>query len=363
MATPAFRSIRKRFAKAHIVGIMRPVLGDLLAGTDFFDSTLHFEKKPRKGVPGRWGLISALRAEKLDCLVLLTNSLWTAIVARLAGIPRIVGFARDGRGWLLHEKVVPPTSPYSRVSAVAEYMAIAEHLGGESIDWSMELAITEQESHWADSVFDYCSLDRSRQTVVINSGSATDVSRLWPSESVRELVQMLISRTECQVILHCGPAERQTANAVAASIGSPRVASMGAEQLIAHSKARPDCMDALPIGLSKAILARADLVISTDSGPRHIAVALDRKVISLFGPTHPLGTQTFNIAETTLISHLRCAPCYAKQCPLKHGNCMREHSASSVFRIASGYLTNANSAGVSLPLPALQNDEVTKRIA
>ncbi len=342
---------------------MRPVLGDLLAGTDYFDSTLHFEKKTRKGIPGRWGLISALRAKKLDCLVLLTNSLWTAVVARLAGVPRVVGFARDGRGWLLHERVVPPTSPNARVSAVAEYMAIAEHLGGESIDWSMELAITEQESHWADTVFDYCNLDRSRPTVVINSGSATDVSRLWPSESVRELVQMLISRTECQVILHCGPAERQAANAVAASIGSPRVASMGAEQSSERTKTRPDCMAALPIGLSKAILARADLVISTDSGPRHIAVALDRKVISIFGPTHPLGTQTFNVAETTLISQLRCAPCYDKQCPLKHGNCMREHTAASVFRLASGYLTTAKSVGRLLPLPTLQNDDVTKRIA
>ena len=108
MATPTLRALRHGFPEAELVGVMRPVISDLLAGTTLLNGQVLFDKKRRPGLPNRLGLIGALRAAKLDALVLLTNSLWTAAVARLAGVPRIVGYNRDARGWFLSDKLAVP---------------------------------------------------------------------------------------------------------------------------------------------------------------------------------------------------------------------------------------------------------------
>jgi heptosyltransferase-2 len=90
-------------------------------------------------------------------------------------------------------------------------------------------------------------------------------------------------------LLHCGPKERESANRIVSELQHPSIASMG-------------IWEDLPIDLSKAVLRRADLVVSTDSGPRHMAVALNRPVVTLFGPTDPAWTHTYNRPEALLKS-------------------------------------------------------------
>src|SRR5690606_33036226 len=126
-------------------------------------------------------------------------------------------------------------------------------------------------------------------TITINSGSANSIARLWPAERVQELTTRLASDLGVQVLLHCGPDDRQSSNRIAANIDSPRVASMGVAEK-------------LPIGLSKAVLQRSAAVVSTDSGPRHLAVALDRPVVSLFAEILPQWTSTYNRPEITLVA-------------------------------------------------------------
>ncbi len=323
MATPTLRSLRAGFPNAQLIGVMRPVIGDLLAGTTLLDECVPFKKQQRLK------LIGSLRAAKLDVMVLLTNSLWTAAVARLAGIKRVVGYNRDARGWLLTDRVPVPSVLKSKQSnsrqnnelhtipAIDYYLGLAEHMGCEVDDRRSELAITVPESELAKALWRQCGFDPNAATIVLNSNSATDISRLWPADKVRDLATQLATQHGYQVLLHCGPAEREMANRLAAEVNHPSVASMG------------QASD-LPIGLTKAVLARAAAVVSTDSGPRHIAVALNRPVIGMFGPTDPQGTRTYNLTETILSVDLACRPCYAKTCPLKHGQCMQDISVQTV---------------------------------
>ena len=318
MATPTLRALRGGFPDADLVGVMRPVIRDLLAGTTLLDEQVFLDKKQRLS------LVGALRAAKLDSMVLLTNSLWTAAATRLAGIKRIAGYDRDARGWLLTDRVQVPQQTAKNnktpsTPAIDYYLKLAEHIGCDVSDRRSELAITVEEARLADALWSQCNFDTSVPTVVINSNSATDLSRLWPAEKVRELASYVATELRCQVLLHCGPAERELANQLAAEVKHPLVASMG-------------CAAELPIGLTKAVLARAAAVVSTDSGPRHIAVALNRPVISLFGPTDARGTRTYNLAETTLSVDLDCRACYAKSCPLKHGKCMQDISVQAVVQ-------------------------------
>ena len=324
MATPTLRALRYGFPDAELVGVMRPVMVDLLAGTTLLDSQLLFDKKKRPGLPTRLGLVSALRAAKLDAIVLLTNSLWTAAVAKLAGIPRIVGYNRDARGWLLTDQLtVPKVDGTSKISTdiptIDYYLHLAEQIGCDINDRQSQLAITPDESSIADELWNSCQFDLETPTIVINNNSATEQARLWPSAKVQELARILAHERAYQVLLHCGPAERERANRIADEVNHPAVASMGR-------------VKDLPIGLTKAVLARASAVVSTDSGPRHIAVALNKPVISLFGPTDPQSTRTYNLAETILAADLPCRPCRAKTCPFKHGQCMQNLEVQTVVQ-------------------------------
>lgn len=316
MATPTLRALRYGFPNAELIGVMRPVIKELVAGTTLLDDQVLFDKKRRLG------LIGAMRAAKLDSVILLTNSLWTATVTRLAGVKRLVGYNRDARGWLLTDKIPVPPSINSKgkapsTSAIDYYLQLAQQIGCDISDRRSELVVTPAESRLADTLWNLSRFDTARPTIVINSNSATDFSRLWPADKVRALATQLAIEYYFQVLLHCGPAEREMANRLATEVDHPLVVSMGRA-------------NDLPIGLTKAVLARAAAVISTDSGPRHIAVALNRPVVSLFGPTDSSGTRTYNLPETKLSIDLPCRPCYAKSCPLKHGQCMQGILVQSV---------------------------------
>ncbi|MCA9133160.1 MAG: glycosyltransferase family 9 protein [Planctomycetales bacterium] len=294
MATATLRTLRGSFPHARIVGIGRPLIHELLAGswaesTPWLDEAILLRKGKQGAGFSKLGLLGPLRRLRPDVALLLTNAWWSAAVARLAGAQRTVGYDRDARGWLLTDRLPVPRDgrDYRPLSAVDYYLGIAHWLGCDTSDRRMQLRSNSSERQRAKELWRQVGFSNTIPTVAINSGSATDPSRVWPREHIRELAVRLAGELSCQVLLHCGPGERDACNRTAAEARHPRVASMGQ-------------LDDLPIGLSKAVLERAQVVVSTDSGPRHIAVALDRPVIALHGPTHPAWTRTYNLPETVI---------------------------------------------------------------
>src|SRR5438045_7383532 len=101
MSLPAIRAVRDAFPRAHIAVVARPWVADLYSREPAIDRIIVY--------PGRrWSFIRQLRAERFDCAILLQNAFEAAIVARLAGIPRRIGYDRDGRGWLLTDAIAVP---------------------------------------------------------------------------------------------------------------------------------------------------------------------------------------------------------------------------------------------------------------
>lgn len=316
MATPTLRALRAGFPDSEIVGIASPLITDLLNGAwgeeqPWVDGFLLFSKsRKRTGrkVASRWRLPAHMKRQGFDVLILLTNSFWTAAAAWLGEVPLRVGYRRDGRGWLLTDKLPVPRradGSLQPVSAIDYYLGLADWMGcnlePDTQRRRMQLSVFDSERELADSLWSRLGLRTHRPTIVINSNSAKQSSRVWPALKVRELALRLVEDSDIQVLLHCGPAEKQTANEVAASANHERIVSMGAIQ-------------DLPIQLSKAVMARADVVVSTDSGPRHMAVALDRPVVSLFGPIHPRWTTTYNRGESVIFGQQDCEPCQDGEC-------------------------------------------------
>ncbi len=294
MATPTLRALRQGFPQAEIVGIMQPVISDLLRDAwqdeaPWLDDFILFSKRRSRDASSRYGLIRALRRRRIQLAVLLPNSFWSAAVTRLAGIKQVVGYDRDARRWMLSDRLSVPRdgSKLKPIAAVDYYLGLANWLGCDIGNRNMQLSVSKAEEAWASQLWSEIRFSPTMPTVVINSSSATQPTRVWPADKVRELAVRIALEWNWQVLLHCGPGEREITNRIAAVVNHPLVASMGVREN-------------LPIGLSKAVLRRAQVVVSTDSGPRHMAVALGRQVVALFGPTEPAWTTTYNRRETAI---------------------------------------------------------------
>ncbi len=312
MATPTLRALARRLnSNDELIGVMQPNISEVLRGNSFLSQEIIYRKRK---LTDRLKLAIQLRSHRPTTVLLLTNSLWTAAAARLSGAKRTLGYARDGRGWLLSDSMPAlrrEDGKFAAVPAIDYYLQLAERLGCDIEDRRMELAVERQDRDQADDLFARIGFDSRNTTIVINSSGVWGAAKVWPADHVEQLARRIVDNHHWQVLLHCGPSEREAADAVASRIAHPRVQSMGRAKT-------------LPLGLTKAVMERASVVVSTDSGPRHIAVALNKPVVGLFGPTDPAWTRTYNVTETEIGLQLACRGCWKKSCPLGHNRCMQD---------------------------------------
>lgn len=330
MATPMLRALRQHFAGARLAGIMRPYVAEVLAGTSWLDETIiadpHAGDSNRRG----WRLVRRLRRERLDVALLLPNSWRTALVARAAGARQRVGYARGGRGWLLTRKLQPlkVAGRLAPVSALDYFLELAYAVGCPPASKQVELATLADDEHAADVVWQKLGLPGGGDlrasalaqpgVIVLNTGGAFGSAKLWPTPYFAALAQQLARIDGRHVLVICGPNERELARQIVDAAGHPRVRSLADEPL--------------SIGLSKACVRRAELMVTTDSGPRHFAAAFGVPVVTLFGPTHIGLSENYHPRAVHLQRELACVPCQQRTCPLGHHRCMRDLSIDEVYR-------------------------------
>ena len=324
MATPALRAIRTRFADAEVVGIVRPPIGEVLAGTGLVDRLIRHQ--PRGRDPWQKGLRFALRlrAERFDTAVLLPNSIRTAWLAYAGGARRRVGFARDGRGLLLTDRLTlkPRSTPHP---ALVEYLRLAERLGCTDLTRTTELALLpDDEQQFAAFRATLPDDVRSRPFVALNPGGAFGAAKHWPAGHFAALARRIAAESDRAAVVLCGPAEREQAREIVRLAAHPLVTSLA---------------DVPPsIGLTKATVAAADLLVTTDSGPRHFAAPFGVPAVTLFGPTHIAWSETFAADAVHLQEAVPCGPCQQRACPLGHHRCMTDLTPDRVYAAVSSAL-------------------------
>lgn len=326
MATPAIRAVRERNPKAELVAVCKPYVADVLAGAPWFQETILFDKGgPRER--RLWSVARRLRQSRVDGALLFPNSFRTALLARLGGCRRVVGFARYGRGLLLSTRLHPKTDARGRIvpsPVIDDYNRLAVALGTDDPGHRMELFTTPAEEGAADEVWKQFGLGRYSRVVGLNPGAAFGASKHWPTESFAALARRMAQQLGCGVLVLCGPGERDTARRIAEESRSPNVFSLADSHL--------------SLGLTKAAVRRLDLLVTTDSGPRHFAAAFGRPVVTLFGPTHIEWTETYFDRAIHLQKSVPCGPCQKRVCPLDH-RCMRELRPEEVFAAAERLLS------------------------
>ncbi len=313
MATPTLRAVRRHFAApARIVGILRPQLAELLCGSDWLDEQFLFDPKSPQREEGRLALIGRMRQQRFDMALLLTNSFHTAMLAWLGGARQRVGYARDGRSLLL-TKPVPATRKgrqFRPAPMVETYLALARAIGCPEESPQLELHVTAAEAAQAERVGHNLGLRTDGRVVALNSTGAYGAAKLWPAEHCAALARQIAGQLDHDVLVLCGPGERDAARQIAALADSPRVFSLAAQDV--------------SLGLTKGCLARCRMMVSTDSGPRHVAAALGKPVITLLGPTLPDWIENPTVRGRLLRTELECLGCGKRTCPAGHHRCMRD---------------------------------------
>ena len=325
MSTPLLRALRGHFAgRARITGVMKPMFAELLEGTPWLDDMVFYDRRSKDPAKRFRAVASRLRADRPDVALIVPNSLSTGALAFTMGAHRRVGFARHWRRLLLTDPLTPPRDGFRirPVSTAEHAMDLAERIGVPRQPLALELATTAADESLADGVLArlFPEHDPAGPLVVFNDNGAFGPSKSWGADKFAALGRLVVDRVPgTRVLVHCGPGDRDDARAIERAAALPAVRSLADEAQ-------------LPFGLAKAVIRRADAVVTTDSGPRHIAAAFRRPTIVLHGPMDPRLSRSEEPRLVEMRLDLPCSPCGKRTCPLGHHDCMRLLSVDDVGR-------------------------------
>ncbi len=309
MATPALRALRATWPEAEIVYEGRPFLRALLGGLAWFDGW----RDERKG--GARELLQRareLRAQRFDLAVVLPDSHGAALGPWLARVPRRAGYDRSpARRWLLTDWLPQPAEggEVVPIPMVERYLRLARKLGCVDAGDATELAVEAADEATLAEKLAGAGLDDpvgAGDLLVVTPGANFGSSKLWPPRHFAATCDELRRRHGLVPVIAPGPSEVEIARAVADAMETPAVV-LGEP--------------VTSLGELKALIARARLVLSNDTGPRAMAVALRRPVVVLMGPTDPRYTAMHLERQRVLREEVDCSPCHLKVCPIDH-RCM-----------------------------------------
>jgi heptosyltransferase-2 len=253
----------------------------------------------------------SLAQESYDQAIVLPKTFKSALVPFFARIPLRTGYIGELRHWILNDarKLDRMRLP----QMVQQYAALGQPRG-EALKLPLPALRLRVDETARRALLDRLGLDRSRPAAALCPGAEYGPSKRWPARHFAELAQGLAARG-CQVWLIGSQKDREIAAEIERSAGGV---------------CRNLCGDTT---LAEAIdlLASAALVVSNDSGLMHVAAALGRPMIALYGSTSPDFTPPLSSTAKILKLDLPCSPCFERVCPLGHHNCMEQLAPDRVL--------------------------------
>ncbi len=260
----------------------------------------------------RWQMGRRLRARRYDEAIVLPNTFKAALVPFFADIPLRVGFVGESRYGLLN---VIHKLDERRVPLMAErYAQLAERPGEGAVRPLAKPHLIVEQANQVITM-SRLGLDRRRPAVALCPGAEYGPAKRWPVRHFAELARTLAARGKA-VWLIGSRNDKADGDAIAAL-------SDGAA---ANLCGRTDLASALDL------MAMSELVVSNDSGLMHLAAALGKPLIALYGSSSPEHTPPLaQNARIVRLEGLSCSPCYRRECPLGHFRCMNELTPAQVL--------------------------------
>ncbi len=316
MAQSLFRCLLQLHPEARIDVLAPAWTRDLLARMPEVNRALDLPLAHGElGLKKRWRLGKALRAEHYEQAIVLPNSFKSALLPLFARIPRRTGWRGEARGWLLNDFRVLDKLAYPLMLERFVALAFAD---GETLPDTLPRPALKVDATRLPGLLESLALDTLRPPVVFCPGAEFGPAKQWPETHFAEVAGVLISSGK-QVWIMGSAKDADTAGRI--------LNAMDAEK-------RQYCINLAgrtSIGEAIDLMSLADQVLSNDSGLMHIAAALGRKLVVIYGSTSPKFTPPLSDDVSVVSLGLDCSPCFKRECPLGHMDCLNKLQASMVI--------------------------------
>ena len=279
LSTAVIQPLRTHFPNAHITFLVGPRAFDLLATEPSIDETIVYDNRgEHTGWKGRLQLIKMLRAHKFDLVVNLRDSL----MARGIGAEHWGMVRGDGNR-----------------HAVTRYVEVLQQHGVDTTDARPRLGLTEAEVTAAHRFLAEAGLTSERVLIGIHPGGNWEY-KLWDAEKYALVANTLCKEREATILLFAGPTERERQARVAKRMEVP-----------------PILVETEDLRHLAALISACDIYIGNDTGPMHIAAAVETPVVALFGSTNHIRSGPYGDTHIVVQSgiDLGCNPCHPGRHP------------------------------------------------
>jgi lipopolysaccharide heptosyltransferase II len=312
---PILNVLRARFPDSQISWVINRELSDLLTGHPADPKLIPFDR--RGGVSDWWRLLKEIRQSRFDLVFDLQGLLRTGVMCAASGAPLRVGLqtARESSGLACH-LLLPNTT--TQIPAHRRAWAIADALGMGNFRQQADLSVSDVDLAWSNQL----KAKAGGPLLVIHPGARWQTKQ-WPIRSFSSVAVRALQNLGMSAIVVGSRSEASAAEELVQLVKNERPSSE------IRSLAGQTSMKQLA-----ALMRSADLVLSNDSGPMHLAAAMGTPVVGIFTCTSPERSGPPGNSHRLVSANVSCAASYCKQCPKKgsgHLACFRELTPEQVW--------------------------------
>lgn len=321
---PALNAVRKKYPDAHITWLVEEATYSVIKGHKALDKIIVSRRKTwLKGFAGRFCLknireacsfIKELRDTRYDLILDFQALLKSGVLIGLARGRRKIGFDKgmdhqEHSYIFLNERIKPVDM---EVHALTRGMMLLESIGIHSREAVFNVPISDRDRDAADDLLMQHGIKAPKALVAINPMAKWE-TKLWDNLKFSSLAERLIKQANADVIFTGGMEDHEAI-----------------EYIISNMKTRAaNLAGKTDLKTLAALYEKTSIVVSTDTGPMHLAAAIGTPVVALFGPTAPWRTGPFGPGHTIIKADLECSPCFKRQCDTI--NCMKQITVDEVL--------------------------------
>jgi heptosyltransferase-2 len=314
MATPILSDLRKAFPHARITAMCRSPICELLQEDPEIDELFCFSKASGFGRRSeKRNVIEKLRQGKYDLGVLLTHSFSSAWWFWQGKITQRVGYDCNGRKLLLTDSMSLPNE-IQKQHLVVTYKMLLELVGIPISDTPPRLYMTDKELEEARNLLSQHGVPAGAVVVGINPGATYGSAKCWLPERFQEVAKRLLKDPDVYLVFFGDQATSSLVREICQGLSQRAVNLAGMTSLRQLA----------------SLISLCDVLLTNDSGPMHIADALNTPIVALFGSTSEVVTGPYRSTGTVIHKHVDCSPCYQRTCPIDF-RCMKRIEADEVY--------------------------------
>ena len=315
MSLPALRALREAYPRARISVLAKPWVADLYRRESFCDELIPYTART---LGEKWAAARALRKRGFEAAVLLQNAFEAAAIAYLADIPERIGYARDGRGFLLTRAIPVPESGEIPRHERFYYLELLVRAGIlRELPPTDAIRLEGAPAARAAGLEKFHQLGLGEQVIGVSPGAAYGSAKRCLPERFADAANRVASELGSAVAIFGSKDERDLCAAVTRTITVP-VKNFAGETSLAEFI---------------ELAAACRVYLTNDSGAMHIASALGVPMIAVFGATNDEATGPTGPLARVVREPVECSPCLKPECPIDH-RCMTRVSAERVSTAA-----------------------------